>query len=216
MDDNETPGEADETEALLRLARAGDGAALGRLLAAHRAYLHTVVSLRLGADVRARVDASDVVQEAQLEAARRMPDYLRDRPLPFRLWLRRLACDAALLQRRRHAGTARRAVGREAAAAAAGPDESSLLLAERLLARGSSPSQQCSRRELARRVNQAVAELPDADREILLMRTFEGLAFDEVAAVLGIDAAAARKRHGRALLRLHGLLAAGGLTGSQL
>ena len=48
------------------------------------------------------------------------------------------------------------------------------------------------------------------------MRTFEGLSYDEAAYVLEIDAAAARKRHGRALVRLHKLLTAGGLTESQI
>ena len=61
-------------------------------------------------------------------------------------------------------------------------------------------------RELARRVREAVARLPETNREVLLMRTFEGLSFAEVAYVLHLDAATARKRHGRALLRLHKLL----------
>jgi RNA polymerase sigma-70 factor (ECF subfamily) len=65
-------------------------------------------------------------------------------------------------------------------------------------------------------VQQAVALLPQLDREILLMRTFEGLSFEEVGYVLEIEPAAARKRHGRALLRLHKLLTDTGLTESQL
>jgi RNA polymerase sigma-70 factor, ECF subfamily len=205
--------DASETETLLRLAKAGDRSAVDQLLLRHRGYLHKVAALRLDQNIRARVDESDIVQEAQLEAARRMPEYLKaPPPIPFRLWLRRLACDAVLMQRRHHAGAARRAVRREVGL----PDQSSLLLADRLLAPGVSPSQQVSRQELARRVGQAVAELPDIDREILLMRTFEGLPFDEVACVVGIDAATARKRHGRALIRLHKLLSDGGLTGSQI
>jgi DNA-directed RNA polymerase specialized sigma24 family protein len=51
---------------------------------------------------------------------------------------------------------------------------------------------------------------------VLVMRTFENLSFDEVSYLLGIDPPAARKRHGRALIRLHAILAEGGLTGSQL
>ena len=48
------------------------------------------------------------------------------------------------------------------------------------------------------------------------MRTFEGLTYDEVACILEIDAAAARKRHGRALVRLHKLLTDKNLTESKL
>ena len=84
------------------------------------------------------------------------------------------------------------------------------------MAGDSTPSQQLDQQELARRVRQAVAQLPDPDREVLMMRTFEGLSFEEVGVLLEIDPATARKRHGRALLRLHKILSEGGLTESQL
>jgi RNA polymerase sigma-70 factor (ECF subfamily) len=92
------------------------------------------------------------------------------------------------------------------------PDRSSLLLAKPLLAGASSPSQQNAAREFADRVGHAVAELVEADREILLLRHMEGLNYAEISCLLGIEADAARKRYGRALLRLrkvlkdHGLL----------
>ena len=61
----------------------------------------------------------------------------------------------------------------------------------------------------------ALVELEEVDREILLMRHFEGLNNQEAAQVLGIDTSAASKRHGRALLRLRQLLIAKGWTGSE-
>ena len=89
------------------------------------------------------------------------------------------------------------------------------VLAQQLLAPGSTPSQRLAREELAQRVRRALDQMAEADREILLMRTFEGLSFEEIAYLLAIDPAAARKRHGRAILRLHKFLAEGGLTESQ-
>ena len=68
------------------------------------------------------------------------------------------------------------------------------------------------RSETARRVREAVAGLPEADREVLLMRNFEGLSNQEVAYLLGLDPATASKRHGRALLRLRQALLDGGLA----
>jgi RNA polymerase sigma-70 factor, ECF subfamily len=201
-----------ETQRLLQQARAGDRQGFEQLLAMHRPYLRRLVELRLDPRVRPRVDPSDVVQEAQIEAVRRLADYLRHSPMPFRLWLRQLAHDRLLMMHRRHVQAARRDVGREVAL----PEHSSLLLARQLLAAGSTPSEKLDQQELARRVREAVAQLPEADREVLLMRTFEGLSFDEVGCLLGVDPDAARKRHGRALLRLHQLLSEGGLTESQL
>jgi RNA polymerase sigma-70 factor, ECF subfamily len=201
-----------ETQRLLEQARSGSRHAFDQLLARHRPYLRQLVELRLDPRLRCRVDPSDVVQEAQMEAVHRLDGYLEQTRLPFRLWLRQLAQDRLLMMRRRHVKASRRSVSQEVAL----PEQSSLVLARQLLAAGSTPSQQLGQEELARRVRQAVAELPDADRDVLLMRTFEGLTFEEVGCLLEIDPAAARKRHGRALLRLHKILSEGGLTESQV
>ena len=198
-----------DTRRLLDEVRGGDRGALDRLLGEYRHYLRTVVELRLDPKLRARVDPSDVVQEAQLEAVRRVDGYLERPVLPFRLWLRQIAFDRLLMARRQHVEAGRRAIEREAAL----PDESSIELAQLALAAGPTPSQQLARHEQAAQVRQAVAELPEADREILLMRNFEGLSNLEVSQVLQIDAAAASKRYGRALLRLQKSLLALGLAG---
>jgi RNA polymerase sigma-70 factor (ECF subfamily) len=209
---HEVQPDSQETLALLRQIRAGDRQAFEQLFARHQAYLHRLVELRLHPRLRPRLDASDVVQEAHLEALNRLSAYLEHPALPFRLWLRQIAFDRALKARRYHLGTARRALGREVPL----PAQSSVVLARQLLAGGSTPSQRLDRRELARRLRQAVGQLPEADREIVLMRHFEGLSNREVACLLGIEPAAASRRHGRALLRLHRILSDGGMTESQL
>lgn len=198
------------SQRMLEEARAGDRHAVELLLSRTEPFLRRFVAARLDPQLHARVDPSDVVQDAQLEATRRLDEFLQQPAMPFRLWLRQLAQDQLLMVWRRHAKAARRSVRREIA------DRSSGLLARQLLKSGSTPSQLASQRELAERVRQAVEELAVADREILLMRTFEGLSFEEIAFLLNIDAAAARKRHGRALMRLHTQLAERGVTESQI
>jgi RNA polymerase sigma-70 factor, ECF subfamily len=201
-----------DTQELLRQACSGDRQAFERLFARYRSELRRLIALRLDPKIRTRVDPSDVVQETQLEAFCRLPDFLERRPMPFRLWLRKTAYERLLVARRQHLQAARRAVGREVPL----PERSSLLLAQQLLAPGSTPSQRLDRRELAQRVRQALAQLPEPDQEILIMRAFEGLSNQEVASVLEIDPGTASKRHGRALLRLHQILSQGGLTESKL
>ena len=105
--------DAEETLRLLEQVRAGDRRALDRLLTGHRAYLLTVVELRLDRRMRARIDPSDVVQEAQLEASRRIEDYLRREPMPFHLWLRQTAYENLLRMRRQHVEAECRTVERE-------------------------------------------------------------------------------------------------------
>jgi RNA polymerase sigma-70 factor (ECF subfamily) len=207
--DELTPDSA-ETQRLLDQVRAGDRLAFELLFTRHRPFLRQVVELRLDPRLRTRVDPSDIVQETQLEAFRRLADYLERQPMPFRLWLRKTACERLLMAQRHHVGAARRAVGREVHL----PDASSLQLAQQLLAAGSTPSQRLDRDEMAGRVREAVARLSETDREILLLRNLEMLSNLEAAHVLQIDPATASQRYGRALLRLRKLLVAGGLMES--
>jgi RNA polymerase sigma-70 factor (ECF subfamily) len=198
-----------QTCGLLERVRAGDRDALDRLLARYRLDLQAFIDCHLDARLRPRIDPSDVVQEAQLEVVRRMDDFLRRRPMPFHLWVRRTAYERLLNLRRDHRGRARRSVDREVALA----DHSSLLLVRPLVRDEPSPSQQAEARERAERISRAVAELSEPDREVLLMRHAQELSYDEIACLLGIEAPAARKRYGRALIRLQKVLAEHGLLG---
>src|SRR5262249_16978450 len=106
---------------------------------------------------------------------------------------------------------ARRSLAREVAL----PEDSAAQLAGRLWTSSSSPSQRFSRQELAQRVREAIDRLSKCDREILLLRHFEGLSNSEVGALLSLTPSAVSKRYGRAVLRLHDLLLASGLKESE-
>jgi RNA polymerase sigma-70 factor (ECF subfamily) len=205
---DEAAPDSEETRALLEQIRGGNALAFEALLGRHRAALRRFVDLRLDTRLRGRVDASDVVQETQLEAFHRLPDFLERRPMPFHLWLRKTAYERLLKIHRHHLETARRAVSREERL----PDKSSLLLAERLLGANPSPSQEVAREEAIACVRQALATLSATDREILLMRNFEELSYQEIGILLDLDPPTARKRYGRALLRLRKLLFDTGLA----
>ena len=208
----EEPKDSAETQELLRQARSGEPEALDQLFACYQTYLRQIIEMRLDTEIRQRLDASDVLQETQMEATRRFTDYLEREPVPFRLWLRQIAHDRLLKARRRHIGTHLRSIAREIPL----PDNSSLQLVRQLVASGSTPSQHIAKKELAGCVRRALGKLPDADREILLMRTFEKLSYGEIGYILGIDEAAANMRHVRALMRLSKVLRENGLTESKI
>ena len=199
-----------DTERLLEQIRKGDRQALERLLALHRLAVRRFVEMRLDAKLRQRVDPSDAVQETQAEAARRIDAYLQNGSMPFAIWLRRIAYDRLIMLRRKHLGAGRRAAARDLPL----PDRSSVELARHVLAQSATPSEQLVRHELIDRVRQAIAGLEDEDREIILMRNYEGLTNLEIAQVLDVPPSAASKRYGRALLRLRVALVNGGLTES--
>jgi RNA polymerase sigma-70 factor (ECF subfamily) len=195
-----------ETSRLLERLRRSDRAALGPLLDRHRTDLRAFVEFHLDPRLAARVDPSDVVQDAQLEVVRRMDDFLKRRPMPFHLWVRKTAYQRLLNLRRDHRRR-RRSVDREVP----WPDRSSLLLARPLVSGAPSPSREAEAREFAERVSRAVAELGETDREVLLMRHAEGLSYEEIACLLDVEPAAARKRYGRALICLQKVLSDHGL-----
>lgn len=201
---SESHADSRATMVLLDQVRDGEPDAFERLFARHRSYLHQVIGARLDRALRRRLDASDLIQEAHIEALRRLKEYLQKPQVSFRLWLRQIVQDRLVMARRRHLGAARRAVGRETASS---DDPSAARMAERLVATTTTPSQAATRNEMLRRVRQAIANLSEPDREILLMRSIEGLSNNEVAYILRIDPNAATKRHGRALLRLRAALA---------
>jgi RNA polymerase sigma-70 factor (ECF subfamily) len=206
--------DADETARLLQQAAAGDQALWGQLLEQHRDRLRRLVALRLDRRLRGRVDASDVIQEAYLDAWRRLADYARAPDMPLFLWLRWLVGQRLQEQHRRHLGAQARAAGREDARFQGGlPEASSAVLAARLLGRLTSPSQAAVRAERKRLLQEALERMDPLDREVLALRHFEQLTNGEAARVLGLDKSAASKRYARALVRLKDILRAlpGGL-----
>jgi RNA polymerase sigma-70 factor (ECF subfamily) len=195
-----------DSEALLERAGQGDEAARQHLLVLHRQRLRQMIAVRMDCRLAARIDPSDVVQDTLAEAVEQFADYLRDRPLPFYPWLRQLAWKRLSELYRRHVLAQKRSVRREEHRPPALPDESALDLANRLLARGSSPSARLRREELRGLMQAALAQLAEHDREVLVLRHLEQLSTPEIAAVLGISEGAVYTRHLRALERLRSLL----------
>ena len=190
-----------------RDAKGLDPHSLGELIGQHRNRLKLMVQLRMDRRLRGRVDASDVLQEAMVEAIERMPDYLKDRPMPFFLWLRFITEQKLHWMHRRHLGTKARDAGREVSLDRPSlPAVSSEILAAQLVGRHSTPSQTVMRVELQSRLQAALDAMNPIDREILALRHFEQLTNAETAQLLGLSEATASKRYGRALLRLKDVL----------
>jgi RNA polymerase sigma-70 factor (ECF subfamily) len=198
-----------EIASQLGRAASGDQALWGELLEQHRARLRKVVVLRLDARLQGRVDPSDVIQEAFLDASRRLPDYAREpSPMPFYLWLRFLTGQKLMELHRRHLGAQGRDISREIALNCGPmPQATSAAIAAQLLGRQTSPSQAAIRAERKLRIQEALNRMDPIDREVLVLRHYEQLSNGEAALVLGLDKSAASKRYARALVRLKDILA---------
>ena len=188
---------------LLAQAAAGDETALTQLFSRYRKRLKQMVRLRLSRQLQGRVDDSDILQEAFLEAAQRFPDYLADRPLPFFLWLRHITGEKLIDAHRRHLGAQMRDAAQEVSLHRGPmPAASSGSLAAQLLGQLTSPSQAAIKAETRLRVQEVLNGMDPLDREILALRHFEQLTNAEVAATLGMNESTASSRYLRALKRL--------------
>jgi len=190
---------------LLERARRGDSAARNHLLELYRQRLRQMIDLRLDRRLRARVDPSDVVQEALAEAFQHLDTYLEEQPVPFYPWLRQFAFNRLLDLHRRHLLAQKRSAKREVPVLDL-PGGSVAGLTDRFVASISSPSHRAVREEERGQVQAALLALGERDREILVLRYMEMLSTAETASVLGISEGAVKVRLFRALERIRALL----------
>jgi RNA polymerase sigma-70 factor (ECF subfamily) len=206
--DGARPDDHGESARRLEAAARGDRAAWGAVLAGHRNRLRRMVALRLDRRLQGRIDPSDVIQDAYLEAARRLPEYLRERsPMPLFLWLRFLTAQTLQALHRRHLGAQARDAGREISIGGGRiPQATSAALAAQLLGHDTRASEAAIRAERKFRLEEALNCMDPIDREVLALRHLEQLSNAECARVLALSESATTKRYIRALRRLKEIL----------
>ena len=191
----------DHTEALER-AKSGDQQAIAELFDSHRERLKRFVSIRLDPRLAGRVDASDVLQETYVDVHKRIHEY-SEGDLPFFLWLRLKVQHRLVDLHRYHLGARKRTAAKEISLGRGmAPMASSASLASRLLGKMTTASNAAMRAETRIRVQDALNQMDEIDREVLVLRHFEDLTNAEVSRVLSINPSAASNRYVRALKRL--------------
>ncbi len=200
MEPENSESEPQEYVDLLQRARQGDREAINSLLETHRPRLVRMVRCRLDPRLYGRVDDSDVIQDAYIEAARRMDEYFESPRAPFFLWLRSLAGYKLLETHRRHLGVKARTAAREISIYGGPlPEATTTRLAEKLLGRISTPSQLASRAEMKVHLQEALNQMEPLDREAIALRHFEHMSNAEAAMALNLSEAAASSRYLRAM-----------------
>ncbi len=200
------PAETDaEVATLIARLRAGDHDALAELFDKHREKLRRMVQLRLDHRLAGRVSASDVLQEAYIDALKRVDHYFDKPDQPFFGWLRLVVGQRLADVHREHLAQKRNA-GKDVTIDSPMPGNDSACLAAYLLGHLTSPSHAAVKNEVFEQLEEALNQMDSVDREVLALRHFEELSNTETAAILGIQAAAASKRYVRALAKLKQIL----------
>jgi RNA polymerase sigma-70 factor (ECF subfamily) len=187
-------------EDLLQRARSGDEGARGRLLDLYRNYLRLLARMQMGAGLRARLDPSDVVQDALLEAHRDFTGFVGQSEQELLAWLRQVLVRGLLDQAKRH--SARKRDGRRQQSLEALLAASSGALGDAFTASGPTPSGHAARREQVVLLADALERLPPDYREVILLRNMQRLPFEEVAQRMGRKAGAVRMLWARAIEKL--------------
>jgi RNA polymerase sigma-70 factor (ECF subfamily) len=189
---------------LIERARREEPGALGRLLDSYRNYLRLLARTGVDVSLQGKADPSDLVQEALLKAAQRFDQFRGSNDAELAGWLRQILarCLADLVRRYRAEG---RRAGREQSLEQL-LNRSSQAMEQVLAVEETSPSKSAERRDLGVVLSDALAELCEDHREVIVLHHLEGLGWDEVARRLGRTAGAARMLWTRALKQLRPLL----------
>ncbi|WP_437200811.1 sigma-70 family RNA polymerase sigma factor [Planctomicrobium sp. SH664] len=198
-----------QLDALVNAVIHGDRQALATLFTHYRDRLWRIVNFRMDPRLHGRVDADDIVQEAYLDAEKRLDHFLHDSPESFFIWLRLIVNQTLIDVHRRHLGTQSRDARKERSVSGGWSGAStSFSLSKQLLGHLTSPSQAALRAELADQLNMALEAMGELDREVLALRHFEELTNSETARALEITEQAASLRYVRAISRLRKILEA--------
>jgi len=193
------------SDEVTRLEEGGVDAA-SVLFAVYRRRLVSIVDFRMDRRLIGRVDTEDVLQEAWLEIARRLNDYLSKPNVSFFIWVRQITWQTLLGFHRRHLSQKRNADRDVRLRGEPGNFTTGGSIARALCAQLTSPSQAMMRDEEIEQLREALETINDTDREVLALRHFELLTNKEVAEVLQIGHTAASNRYIRALKRLRDVL----------
>jgi RNA polymerase sigma-70 factor (ECF subfamily) len=195
-------------EQLLSQARQGSGPALGQLLELYRDYLTLLARLHIGRRLQGKVDAADLVQETFLKAHRDFAGFRGTTEAELAGWLRQILATSLAGLVRHYLGTRRRDPRLEQELVLE-VDESSRALDRGLVAPHCSPSRQAARREQAVLLANALGQLPEHYREVMILHHLEGLSLSQVARRMGRTPDSVEKLWARALIQLRRLLGGG-------
>jgi RNA polymerase sigma-70 factor (ECF subfamily) len=169
-----------------------------------RGYLHLLARWQLDSRLQGKLDASDVVQQTLLKAHQALDQFRGHESAELAAWLRQiLARTLADLVRDLRRGKRDVALERSLEAAV---EESSARLQAWLVADQSSPSQQAMHNEQVLRLTEALAALPELQRQALVLKHCEGWSLEQIGNHLGRSPAAVASLLRRGLKQLRGQL----------
>lgn len=198
IDQNDKDGDFDT---LVQQAIDGNEDALAALFSQYKTQLRAMIEFRMDRKLKGRVDPSDVLQEAYVDLAKRLPEF-GQKGMSFFVWLRLVTKERLLKVHREHITAKKRDARREVDPRQVTSNVTSVLLADHLIGRYTSVAGQAIKAEQNALIRSVLDQMDENDREIIALRIFEGLTNGETAEVLGMSKQTSSKRFIAAVGRL--------------
>lgn len=178
-----TSAEFSKVDALLAAAKAGDSSALSALFGLYQNYIRLLAATQIRSRLRVRVSESDIAQETFMKAAQGFGKFHGTTGGEFVVWLRRILTRRIQYQVQQNVHAQVRDVRREVSLQTVNQwvGQSSVRLETLLLAKDPSPGKQLQNHERSVRVANALATVSEEHRDVLILRSIEGLDFPIVA-----------------------------------
>lgn len=190
-----------KTQYLVALAKDGDQTALENLCKVYGERVQRIVRLRMGREIRSRLDSVDVVQDALIHALRGLEDFTYNNEGDFLRWLSTIAQNA-LRDHLDKLHTEKRDIRKEVRVKSYVPTTGGGFAAIPSPIDSTTPSAIASKREDLDKLEKAIDQLKPEHREVIVLTKIEGLSYKEIAEKLGKSSEAARKLVSRAMTAL--------------
>ena len=194
---------ASDADELVKRLKDQDHTALAELFEINRDRLSRMVSIRMDRRLKGRIDATDVLQEAYMILSQKIGNFADYPDMSPYVWMRLTVNDRLIALHRKHIQAGKRDARKEISMSQkANPDESSAEIVDTLADTVSSVGGKVARAEVTKMIKATLECMEDKDREIILMRIFEGMSNAEAAQALNLTANGASSRFSRAMDRL--------------
>ena len=194
---------ASDADELVKRLKDQDHTALAELFEINRDRLSRMVSIRMDRRLKGRIDATDVLQEAYMILSQKIGNFADYPDMSPYVWMRLTVNDRLIALHRKHIQAGRRDARKEISMSQkANPDESTAEIVDTLADTVSSVGGKVARAEVTKMIKATLECMEAKDREIILMRIFEGMSNAEAAQALDLTANGASSRFSRAMDRL--------------
>lgn len=186
-----------EDAALVADLKAGSEEAFAVLIAQYHQPLYSLIARSLNDPA----DAADITQEVFIKVFRSIRSFHGDASL--RTWLYRIALHEASNQRRWWSRHKKQEITMDTPAESDSGDEGGLCLSATLADHSDSPFDRAAQSEVRERVEGALRQLPEAFRNVIILREIEGFAYEEISEILNVNIGTVKSRltRGRSALR---------------